>query len=287
MKNLKYLFVSLLMIGFISQSNAQYVLDGVYHQAEGKQFHTEKRRVIPYAPLRTSDVMWLKRVWRRMDLREKMNHIYYYPTVEINDRRSMFDVIKNGLLVEGTLTAYDPGPLGDQDEFTQPMTVDDVKKLLMSVDTMETENPLTGEWEQVLVPNDVKSEHIKWYDIKEEWFFDNQRSVMDVRIIGICPMKEKFNDFGESMGPQALFWIYYPQARYQFVNQEVFNRQNDAERRTLEDMIWKRQFSSYILKESNVYDRFIAQYKTRLDALLEADKIKEQMFFVEHDVWHF
>jgi gliding motility associated protien GldN len=281
MKVFKYIFIAILFVGFVSQSQAQYVLDGVYQKE-----HTMKRRVIPYSPLREGDVMWLKRVWRRIDLREKMNHVYYYPVNEINDRRSMFDVIKNALIFDGTLTAYDAGPLQDQDEFTQPMTVDDVKKLLMSVDTMETENEY-GEWEKVLVPNDVKTSDIKWYDIKEEWFFDNQRSVMDVRIIGICPMKEKFNDFGESMGPMSLFWIYYPEARRVFANQEVFNRQNDAERRTLEDLVWKRQFSSYILKETNVYDRFIGEYKTRLDALLEAEKIKEQMFFMEHDVWSF
>lgn len=283
MKTIKYLIIGALFMGFFSQEvNAQYVLDGVYQKE-----HTLKRRVIPYAPLREADVMWLNRVWRRIDLREKMNHVYYYPETQINDRKSMFDVIKNGLVNDGTLTAYDPGALGDQDEFTQPMTVDDVKSLLFGVDTNWTEDLETGEMIQVLVPKEVKSADVKWYDIKEEWFFDNQRSVMDVRIIGICPMKEKFNDFGESMGPQALFWIYFPEARRVFANQEVFNRQNDAERRTLEDMIWSRQFGSYILKESNVYDRFIAQYKSRLDALLEAEQIKEKMFLMEHDVWHF
>jgi len=84
-----------------------------------------------------------------------------------------------------------------------------------------------------------------------------------------------------------LFWIYYPEARYVFNQQEVYNRQNDSERRTLEDIIWSRQFGSYITKESNVYDRFINEYKGGLDALLEAEKIKEMLFLQEHDVWHF
>lgn len=282
MKTLNYLLIIVLFIGISSELKAQYVLDGVYQKE-----HTLKRRVIPYAHLREADVMWQKRIWRRIDLREKINHVYYYPTTPINDRKSMFDVIKNALVVDGTLTAYDPGPLGDQDEFTQPMTVDDVKKILFKTDTAYQEDLVTGEFLPVLNVTEIKSENVKWYDIKEEWFFDNQRSVMDVRIIGICPMKEKFNDFGESMGPQALFWIYYPEARRVFANQDVFNRQNDAERRTLEDIIWSRQFGSYITKESNVYDRFISAYKSGLEALLEAEKIKENLFLQEHDVWHF
>ncbi len=55
----------------------------------------------------------------------------------------------------------------------------------------------------------------------------------------------------------------------------------------MEDVIWKRMFDSYIIKESNVYDRNIAEYKKGLNALLEAEKIKENIFFVEHDLWHF
>jgi hypothetical protein len=53
-----------------------------------------------------------------------------------------------------------------------------------------------------------------------------------------------------------------------FANWEVFNRENDAERRSFEDIFWKRQFSSYITKWSNVYDRKAQRYKTGLDALL-------------------
>ena len=75
--------------------------------------------------------------------------------------------------------------------------------------------------------------------------------------------------------------------RFVFNNQEVYNRQNDSERRTLEDIIWSRQFGSYIIKESNVYDRFINEYKAGLNALLEAERIKEMLFLQEHDVWHF
>ena len=84
-----------------------------------------------------------------------------------------------------------------------------------------------------------------------------------------------------------MFWVYFPEARYVFANYDVFNRQNDAERRTYEDIFWKRMFNSYIVKRSNVYDRNNKDYLKGLDLLLEGDKIKEDIFNYEHDLWHF
>lgn len=283
MKRWKFVFSLAFILPLSGVLSAQDVLDGIY-QPE----HTLERRVIPYSPLREADIMWLRRVWRRVDLREKINHPFYYPEKPVQGRKSLFDVMKDAILNDGTLTAYDPGPLGDDDMFTKRMTTDEVRGLLSRKDTSYTEDLNTGEMIPVVVTLDVKSTDVKWYEIKEEWFFDRQRSVMEVRIIGICPMMAVKDDLtGEFRGLKRLFWIYYPEARYVFVKSEVFNRANDVERRTYEDIFWKRQFGSYITKLSNVYNRTIDQYKKGLDALLEAEELKEQIFDMEHDLWSF
>ena len=36
-------------------------------------------RFISYPYVREADVMWMKRYWRVLDLREKINHNYFYP----------------------------------------------------------------------------------------------------------------------------------------------------------------------------------------------------------------
>jgi gliding motility associated protien GldN len=284
---MKRLILSLIavttLMGVSHEASAQDVLDGIYRPE-----HTLERRVIPYAPLREADVMWLQRVWRRIDLREKINQPMFYPVEPAQGRRSLFDVIKDAIINDGTLTAYSPGALGDNDMFTERMTTDEVRDKLFSKDTVYSPNLETGEMEMKVVANETKSEAIKWYDIKEEWFFDRQRSVMDVRIIGICPMKENIDNLtGEFRGLMPLFWIYYPEARFVFVKSEVYNRGNDVERRTYEDVFWKRQFGSYIIKVSNVYDRGIVEYETGLDALLEAEKIKAKIMNMEHDLWSY
>ncbi len=266
-----------------AQPKQSTVLDGIYIKE-----HTPARKVIPYTHLREADVKWLKRIWRRIDLREKINHPFFYPTTPINNRKSLFDVIKEAMINEGTITAYSTGALGIDDEFTQQLTVDEVKLMLFRMDTVYTMNEETGEQDMTLVQNDIKTDKVKMYELKEEWFFDKQKSVMEARIIGIAPIIESINkETGEFKGYLKLFWIYFPEARFVFANAEVFNRFNDSERRTYEDIFWKRQFGSYITKETNVYDRAINEYKAGLDALLEAERIKEDIFNYEHDVWNF
>jgi gliding motility associated protien GldN len=111
---------------------------------------------------------------------------------------------------------------------------------------------------------------------------------MEVRIIGICPVMDRINDDGVYTGETPLFWVYYPEARKILSKSEVFNhRKNDAARLTYDDIFHKRFFSSRIVKESNKYDRKISEYKEGIDALLEAEKIKEEIFNLEHDLWEY
>lgn len=288
MKKVKILLMALFALFLTVDNYAQEVLapkppkypDGVYTKE-----NTRTRRVIPYAHLREADVMWSKRVWRVIDLKEKMNQPLFYPAQPILDRKSMYDVIKDAALNDGSITCFDNPALDD--EFRMEMTKSELEAKLFSWDTLQTEDPTTGEMKSAPTKNAIEGNEITQYWVKEDWFFDKQRSVLDVRIIGICPLTQKKSETGEVLGSTPLFWIYYPEARPVFANQEVYMRHNDAERRTLEDIFWKRMFSSYVRKESNVYDRTIGEYKQGIDALLEADRVKEDIFKFEHDLFHF
>ena len=247
--------------------------------------NTPTRRVVPYTHVREADVMWNRRVWRQIDLREKINHPLYYPIVPIEDRKSLYRVMKDAI-EEGTITAYDVG----DDEFTVPLTKAEAKGFMgykdVRVQYDEYGDEIEGSADTIV--EDFTSQDIVAYRLKEDWFFDNERSIMDVRIIGICPVRNEFDRETEAFkGAVEMFWIYFPEARYVFSNYDVFNRQNDAERRTFDDIFWKRIFSSYVYKRSNVYDRNNRAYLQGIDLLLEADKIKEEIFNMEHDLWHF
>jgi len=272
------LTIILTILGGLTQVNAQKILDKPWIKE-----NTPTRRVVPYTHVREADVMWHRRIWREIDLREKINHPLYFPTIPINDRKSLFDVIKYAVVEEKTLTAYDP----IDDEFTIPLTVAEAIGKMGDSLTIMTEDEYGDATIPQITYNEITADRIVKYRLKEDWFFDNERSIMDVRIIGICPYMVATDENGNYKGIKPIFWIYFPEARYVFANYDVFNRQNDAERRTFEDIFWKRLFNSYILKRSNVYDRYSIDYLVGIDLLLEADQIKEEIFNMEHDLWHF
>jgi gliding motility associated protien GldN len=282
MKKLLVIFLSILISVSVSPvvGVAQNVLDGVYVKE-----HYPTRKVIPYTHLREADVMWATRIWRKLDLREKINQPLYYPTESIKNRRSLTQVILEAVR-EGSLTAYDPL----DDEFTMTLTKAEIERKLLFIDTLYIESPDPPyDLQMQVVEEPFQSANVKEIRLKEDWFFDRQKSILDVRIIGIQPVADNIDrTTGELRGKEPMFWIYFPEARNIFASAEVFNRQNDAERRTMEDIFWKRMFGSYIYKEKNVYDRQISDYMLNgIDQLLEAEKIKEDIFVLEHDLWEY
>jgi len=282
MKRIIFLLLTALLLATSGEAQVQTVLDGAYVKE-----HNATKRVVPYPHLREADVMWAKRIWRVMDLREKMNHPFYYPKEDIEDRSSLFNVIKKALLIEGSLTAYGLGPTDDDDEFRYPLNATEIDSLLNEKKVRRRQNLVTEEMEEVETIEPIESADITQYMLKEDWLFDKQRSERYVRIIGIAPMKEDRTDDGEKRGYKTLFWLYFPECRYVFANADVYNRQNDAQRRTFEDLFQQRMFASYITKETNVYDRTISAYAQGIDALLEAESIKADLFEVEHDLWNY
>jgi hypothetical protein len=63
---------------------------------------------------------------------------------------------------------------------------------------------------------------------------------------------------------------------------------NDAQRISYDDLFMQRRFGSVIIGESNVYnDRFIQEYQTGKYTLFEAERIKTELFNIEHDLWEF
>ena len=273
----------ILFLNISLQAQTQSVLDGAYI----KETNLTKR-VVPYPALREADVMYVRRIWQDIDLRQKINQMFYYPVEPIEDRKNLWDVIRFNLDGE-QLTAYGLGPAGNDDEFRYQLDGDQVDSLLNPKVLISEYDLITGE---VIGSKEVKSaitsNDIKRYRIKEDWVWDKQRSQRHVRIIGIAPIIEKKDDQGEGTGAFApLFWLYYPECRYVFANAECYNYENDAQRRTFEEIFQKRYFSSYIVKETNVFDRSIADYAQGLDALLESERIKDELFTIEHDLWHY
>jgi len=254
--------------------------DGVVDRTERSD-----KKPIAYPWVRNADYVWEKRVWRVIDMREKMNQPMYFPEKPHNNWKSFMTIIMDALKEGGgSLTAYE----STSDEFIKPISYKEVMATVEKVDSVKQQRsyPPYDFYDTVIVKK-LNTADIKKIRIKEDWFFDKQRSMMEVRIIGICPIIDQYDDNGVYKGPKGLFWIYFPEARPILAKSDVFNRFNGAAKMTYDDFFWKRMFSSYIYKVDNQYDRAINEYTTGVDAILESEKIKEDLFSFEQQLWEY
>jgi hypothetical protein len=330
LNKMKNFFVCAVMFASFSGVHAQFeeinggpvnvpsegVVDGVYIQE-----HIPTKRLIPYEYVREADVVWSKRVWSFIDLREKINHPLYFPLDSYQDtvwvknatRWSLWTVIKHHVL-NGDLTVFEPrNPADffevlppDGDQFKYPLrpqpglnyitdknyrdAVDGYLNVLGDKTFEPVASKLTGE-DSVIVDPFTGMETTVTEEVQKKARI--LRSVLDVRILGIAPViyeggaVDGYAGSKEGGKYKILFWLYFPHCRFVFNNYFVYNDANDAQWMSFDDLFWKRRFTSIMYKESNVYDRRIESYRTGVDALWESEKIKEEIRTVEHDVWSF
>ena len=249
--------------------------------------HDYQNRVLDYSFVREDDVLWSKTYIQRIDLRQRKNHPLYFPQYPVKlgsgqVRCNLADNLLKAIMEDGSIKAY------ENEYFDEEKTIAEIQKQLFSITEDEYEDLDTGELIKELDTVKVESKDIKELLIVEDRFFDKKRSVMDVRILGICPVAEIMNNDTYEMEKVKLFWVWFPEARQVLANSTVYNVNNSMERLTYDEFFQKRMFASVITKESNLYDREIYEYKKdRMHQLLEADRIKNDIRNMESDLWEY
>ncbi len=273
--------ICMLVTTVIKHTEAQ-IVNGAYKRTDIYQ-----KKTMPLPGVREADVFWSKKIWRIIDLREKMNLPLFYPTHEINGRTNLISVLLEGIK-NNQITAYDARL---DDDFKVPMTYEQVQDAFGAQATTEEKIDFdTGERTQVTVQGDIRPSEIKQYMVKEEWYFDKQTSSLNVRIIGLCPIRlfTRENDASGQVQRQKVFWVYYPEVRDLLASSPVLTPGNDARQMSFDDLFIKRYFNSYIVQESNVYNnRVISDYLNGKDAMLESKRIESEIFDFEQDLWEY
>lgn len=287
MKRIEVILLGLFL--FLSPSVFAQVVDEPEDNSDG--FYTKESEVIennkkafdfPY--VREADVVWAHRVWRVIDFKEKINQVFYYPLgidPKNQGRRNLYNVLDIALK-EGRIRAF------EDDMFSKEITDWEGWKASFATKSTTTvwEEDIDGNQQEVekeITVGEIREDEALFLRIKEDWFIDRSRSVEDVRIIAFTLVIQ------QEKGPVALGWIRYndPEVRELLANSEVYNMDNDRARRSYDDIFRKRLFSSYIIRESNDFNRNIEQYATGIDAMMESQRIEDYLFEMEEDMWEY
>ena len=246
------------------------------------------RTPLAYEYLRWDDALYAEKVWRELDLREKINQVFRYEAESDNGSQIFVNMLLKAVN-SGEVTAF------ADDRFSTPMSLPEIQQLTVgSADTVAQtaiDDP-SKVVRYVVTRASFDAKSVVKIRIKEEWVFDREASRMFVRILGIAPLKTLYFPNGkERPGSSPMFWVYYPDLRPMLAKFEVYNSKNMGQSRmTWEELFESRMFGSYIVKSSidNPGNRTIRQYiKEPILALLEGDNIKEKIFNYEQDLWSY
>lgn len=252
---------------------------------------------LDYEFLRADDALYTQRVWREIDIREKINLPFRYQTADDNgDQRFVSILVKavKDQLKEGNAIAFSP----DDDRFTTFLDSTKFEQAITGgakcdtfpVFALDDPNKIIG-WRENC--ESINPDDIVKFRIKEEWVFDREASRMFVRILGIAPCKTvKAQDGSDrEIGTSPLFWIYYPDVRGVLARYEVYNPKNmGMSRMTWEELFEARMFSSYIIKSTldNPMNKYLRSLiNDPILRLLEGDNTKDKIFNYEQNLWQY
>ena len=246
-----------------------------------------EKKPVPYSYIRQADVLWAKDIWRTIDLRHRQNMPLRYPlegTMSDGERYSLFGLLMEGIKTE-EITPYEFNAVTSwKDPFSKITTLEEVYSRTEGDSIFDND----GNFERM----GQSMTNILQFQVQEMWFFDKKHSTMQVRIVAIAPVfytyYDEFNNPLPSPRPSIPFVVHFPQCRRLFATHSIYNPNNDSQAISFDDLFTQRRFSSTIIAESNVFgNRMLTDYKLGQDVLLEAERIKSDLFIMEHDLWEY
>jgi gliding motility associated protien GldN len=251
------------------------------------------RTPLAYEHIREDDAVYRQRLWREIDVHEKMNLPFIYKADGDNGNQRFINILLNAIK-SGEITAFDAAV---DDRFTTPMTMKQItKQLIGEPKVIQVPNwaldpdGSKGIMKDSTIVEEYNPDIVERFWIKEDVIFDKESSRMYARILGIAPLKTVRNNDGSFRDVTPIFWVYYPEMRPLLAKFEAYNGKNYGARLSWEELFESRMFSSRIIKSTieNPYDQFIKNYiKDPILRLLEGENIKEKIFNYEQDLWSY
>jgi gliding motility associated protien GldN len=252
------------------------------------------RTPLDYEHIREDDATYVQRVWREIDVHEKLNVPFNYKAENDNGNQRFIMILLNAIK-SGEVTAF--SAVGGDDRFTTPLPFSNIAELLVGkpktrqvVDWTNDPDGSKGLMKDTTINSEFNPDLVERYWIKEDVVFDKESSRMYTRILGIAPLQTIVNEDGSFRAVTPVFWVYYPDLRPMLAKYEVYNGKNYGARMSWEELFESRMFASRIIKSTinNPNDIYISGYvKDPILALLEGENIKEKIFNYEQDLWSY
>lgn len=249
-------------------------------QTAAQTLTTRAQIVFPTAAPMSEDVVWRRDIYRELNLNDDANAGLYYPVEPVGSQMNLFTYIFR-LVMRGAVKAYEYR-LDGNEVFTDSARV----KLLAFLDNYHIfYERVNG---RVRIDNsDIPSREVKSYYIKESAYYDQATSTFHTKVIALCPIMTRDDDFGDVSQSYPLFWIRYDDIAPYLSKQIIMTSNlNNAATMSVDDYFTKNMYKGKIYKTTNMLGKTLRQYCETDSALTKEQKrIEGELEAFEKNIW--
>uniref|UniRef100_UPI0023F0C754 type IX secretion system ring protein PorN/GldN n=1 Tax=Segatella maculosa TaxID=439703 RepID=UPI0023F0C754 len=286
---MKKRYVMLLTAGFVLNGMAQSPLRQTEAAAKVKKNNANNltmraQLMFPTQEKMAEDVVWRRDVYRELNLNDDANAGLYYPVEPADGRMNLFTLIFKLMMAgpnRGGINVYQY-QLDGNERFT-----DDAKlKPLTFLDDHHIFYERTDRGVHIN-NSDIPSAEVKGYYLKESSYFDQSTATFHTKVLALCPIMEREDEFGNGATKYPLFWVRYDDIASALAKQTVMTSNvNNAAVMSLDDYFTMNLYKGKIYKTTNMQGKTLAQYCNTDSALnKEQRRIESEIASFEKNIW--
>ena len=232
----------------------------------------------------SEDVVWRRDVYRELNLNDNANAALYYPVEPTDGRMNLFTLLFKLMMAgpsRGGINVYqyrlDGNERFSDDSKVQPLT-------FLNDHHIYFERTDKG----VHIDNsDIPSAEVKGYYLKESSYFDQATGTFHTKVLALCPIMERLDDFGDGTTKYPLFWVKYDDIASALAKQTVMTSNlNNAAVMSLADYFTMNLYKGKIYKTTNMLGQTLSQYCKNDSALnQEQRRIEREIATFEKNIW--
>lgn len=248
--------------------------------ASSSQMTRRAQLMFPTAIDMPADVVWRRDIYREVDLTKDSNAGLYYPVEPIDKQLNLFTYIFK-LALGGYIPVYEYR-LDGNEVFTDSAKVN-IKTVLDNYHIFYEENG-----GKIRVDNsDIPSAEVKLYYLKESAYYDQANSSFHRKVVSLCPVMMRDDDFGGEASKYPLFWVKYSDLEPFLSRQTVMTSNlNNAATMSMDDFFTLNKYQGKIYKTNNMLGRTLAQYCTTDSAMTKEQKrIEDELAKFEKNIF--
>ena len=250
------------------------------NESNAQTLTTRARISYPTAARMSEDVVWRRDIYREINLEEDANAGLYYPVEPVGSQMNLFTYIFK-LMMRGDIKAYEYR-LDGNEVFTDSARV----KPLAFLDNYHIYYERNGG--RVRLDNsDIPSREVKSFYVKESAYYDQASATFHTKVLALCPIMSREDDFGDGAQKYPLFWVKYDDLAPYLSKQIIMTSNlNNAATMSMDDYFTRNMYKGKIYKTTNMLGKTLSQYCHTDSAMIKEQKrIESELAAFEKNIW--